>query len=227
MAYITISRDNFYYNLQQINKLVSLNKIAVVLKDNAYGHGLEIMARLSQEYGIKHSVVKSIKEANLTKEYFETILILNDKPIEDDKFYFAINSMEALKSLNNKAKIELKIDTGMHRNGIDITQIDEAIDVINSNNLNLVGVMSHTRSSDELSSELFWQEKIFDIVLKKFIDFPNIRTHLYNSSAVLRNKKSKYDIIRVGIGIYGYNELSTIFTPIKLKPVLSLYTIRS
>ncbi len=227
MAYIKISRDNFYYNLQQIQKLVALNKIAIVLKDNAYGHGLEIMAKLSQEYGIKHCVVKSIKEANLIKEYFETILILNDKPIEDERFSFAINSMDLLKRVNNRAKIELKVDTGMHRNGIDMVQVNEAIKIINHKKLNLVGVMSHTRSSDELSSELFWQEKNFDKVLEKFKKFNNIRTHLYNSSAILRNKHSKYDMIRVGIGAYGYNELSMIFTPIKLKSVLSLYTIKT
>ncbi len=227
MAYITISRDDFHYNLQQINKLVSLDKIAIVLKDNAYGHGLEIIAKLSQEYGIKHCVVKSIYEANLIKNYFETILILNDKPIEDDKFYFAINSMEALERVNNRAKIELKVDTGMHRNGIDMAQINKAIEIIKDKNLNLVGIMSHTRSSDELSSELFWQEKNFDIVLEKFREFDNIRTHLYNSSAILRNKHSKYDIIRVGIGVYGYNELATIFTPIKLKPILSLYATKT
>ncbi|SHO81212.1 Alanine racemase [hydrothermal vent metagenome] len=227
MAYITISRDNFHYNLQQINKLVSLDKIAVVLKDNAYGHGLEIIAQLSQEYGIKHSVVKSIKEANIIKEYFETILILNDKPIEDDKFYFAINNIDRLKSANSRAKIELKIDTGMHRNGIDMAQVDEAINIIKENNLNLVGVMSHTKSSDDLSSELFWQEKNFDKVLAKFKAFSNIRTHLYNSSAILRNKQSKYTIIRVGIAIYGYNELSYIFNPIKLKPILSLYAVKN
>jgi len=227
MAYITISKDNFYHNLQQINKLVALDKIAIVLKDNAYGHGLEIIAKLSYEYGIKHCVVKSIYEAEKIKEYFETILILNDTPIEDTKFYFAINSIEALRDINNKAKIELKIDTGMHRNGIDMLQVDEAIDIIKKKNLNLVGVMSHTKSSDELSTELFWQEKNFDIVLDKFVEFNNIRTHLYNSSAILRNKHSKYDIIRVGIGAYGYNELDKVFNPIKLNPVLSLYAKRT
>ena len=223
MAYITISRDNFNYNLKQINKLVSIDKIAVVLKDNAYGHGLEIIAKLSYEYGIKHCVVKSISEAKLIKKYFETILILNDKPIEDNKFYFTINSIEALKNINNRAKIELKVDSGMHRNGIDIREVDEAINIIKDKNLNLVGVMSHTKSSDELSSELFWQEKNFDKILEKFKNFQNLRTHLYNSSAILRNKRDKYDIIRVGIAIYGYNELNRIFNPIKLKPVLFLY----
>jgi len=227
MAYITISKDNFYHNLQEINRLVALDKIAIVLKDNAYGHGLEIIAKLSYEYGIKHCVVKSIYEAKKIKEYFETILILNDTPIEDNKFYFAINSMEALKSINNRAKIELKVDTGMHRNGIDMAQVDKAINIIKDRNLNLVGVMSHTKSSDELSSELFWQEKNFDMVLDKFKEFSNIRTHLYNSSAILRNKYSKYDIIRVGIGAYGYNELDKVFNPIKLNPVLSLYTKRT
>ena len=64
MATITLNKENFFYNLNQIAlKTGSVEKIAVVLKDNAYGHGLELMAGLAHEFGIKHAVVKNVKEA--------------------------------------------------------------------------------------------------------------------------------------------------------------------
>jgi alanine racemase len=55
MAFIKINKQNFYHNLNQIAlKTGSVDKIAIVLKDNAYGHGLELMAKLASEFGIKH-----------------------------------------------------------------------------------------------------------------------------------------------------------------------------
>ena len=54
MATITLNKENFFYNLNQIAlKTGSVDKIAVVLKDNAYGHGLELMAGLAHEFGIQ------------------------------------------------------------------------------------------------------------------------------------------------------------------------------
>ncbi|MBN2721789.1 MAG: alanine racemase, partial [Campylobacterales bacterium] len=60
MAYITLNRSNFYHNLSQIAlKTGSLEKIAIVLKDNAYGHGAIPMARLASEFGIRKAVVRN------------------------------------------------------------------------------------------------------------------------------------------------------------------------
>jgi len=59
MAFITINRHNFHHNLNQIAlKTGSKEKIAIVLKDKAYGHGLVLMAKLASEFGIKHAVVR-------------------------------------------------------------------------------------------------------------------------------------------------------------------------
>jgi alanine racemase len=225
MAYIEINKQNLYYNLNQIAlKTGSVDKISVVLKDNAYGHGLEIIAKLCSQYGIKHAVVKNYQEALCIKNYFQTILVLNDKPICDDKVSFAINSLEDISLAKPNSKVELKVDTGMHRNGIDIAQLDIALSRIKSKNLNLIGVMTHYRSADVLSSELFWQMKQFDSIKQKLKTyFDNIRCHSNNSAALLRQNRFNEDLVRVGIGIYGYNELPQIYNKIDLKPVMKLY----
>ena len=89
MAFITINRQNFYHNLNQIAlKTGSVEKIAIVLKDNAYGHGLELMGREAAKCGIKHAVVRKTAEAELIKSLFDTVLILGDKIINDDKYSF-------------------------------------------------------------------------------------------------------------------------------------------
>lgn len=226
MAYIKIDKEAFAFNLKAIAKQTgSLDKIAIVLKDNAYGHGLLLMAQLSSSLGIKHAVVKNLAEAKEIRECFKTILILNDKAIYDSKYFFAINSLQDIKNTQKHSNIELKIDTGMGRNGIAISEFDEAIDLIKEKRLHLRGVMTHFRSSDVLSSEFFWQYKKFESIKTRIknLGYVNIRFHSHNSSAILRSKKFNDDLVRVGIGLYGYNELDKAFESIKLKPILSLY----
>jgi len=226
MAYITINKQNFYHNLNQIAlKTGSVDKIAIVLKDNAYGHGLELMAKLASEFGIKHAVVRKKAEADVIKSLFKTILILGDTIIKDEVYSFTINSLEDIYQAQKGAKVELKIDTGMHRNGIALNELEKALALIKEQGLDLVGVMTHFRSADELSSELFWQQKQFERVKVKVNEagFTEVRFHSHNSAAILRTKSFDEDLVRVGIGAYGYNELPVPFDKVELKPVMTLY----
>jgi len=226
MAFITINKQNFYHNLNQIAlKTGSVDKIAIVLKDNAYGHGLELMAKLASEFGIKHAIVRKTVEAEEIISLFETVLILGDTIIKDDIYSFTINSLEDIEQAQRGAKVELKVDTGMHRNGIALDELDEALSLIKEQGLNLTGVMTHFRSADELSSELFWQQKKFEMVKEKVIkaEFTDVRFHSHNSAAILRTKSFDEDLVRVGIGAYGYNELPSPFDKVELKPVMTLY----
>ncbi|MEA3419430.1 MAG: alanine racemase [Campylobacterota bacterium] len=229
MAFITINKENFYHNLNQIAlKTGSVDKIAIVLKDNAYGHGLEPMAKLASEFGIRHTVVKSRKEADQIGSLFDTVLILGDKAFPSEKYSFAINMLQDIGSMEKESRVELKVDTGMHRNGIGMEEVSEALSLIRKHSLRLVGLMTHFRSADELGSELFWQQKRFEKVkeMARKAGFENTRIHSYNSAATLRMKHFNEDLVRVGIAAYGYNELGAGFDEIDLKPVLSLHARR-
>ena len=226
MAYIKINRQNFFHNLSQFtNKCGSKEQIGIVLKDNAYGHGLELMAQLSQEFGLTQAVVRTFNEAQTIKPYFNNILVLGDRAIVDEKTSFALNSLHDIEVAKKSAKVELKVDTGMHRNGIAINELEEALKLIKEKELNLVGVMTHNRSADELSSELFWQQKKFEQVVGVTMShgFKNIRYHSFNSATALRLPCQQEEFIRLGIGAYGYSELPAIYETLALKPVLSLW----
>jgi alanine racemase len=226
MAFIQINKQNFYHNLNQIAlKTGSVEKIAIVLKDNAYGHGLDIMANLASDFGIKHAVVRTQKEAHLIRDLFETVLVLGDRIQHDSVCSYAINSIKDITSAQKGAKVELKIDTGMHRNGIAMDELEVALKLIEENELDLVGLMTHHRSADVLSSDFFWQNKQFEMVKErvKKAGFTNVRTHSHNSAAILRTKHFDEDLIRVGISAYGYSELPDVFDQVVLKPVMSLY----
>lgn len=230
MAFIKINKENFFHNLNQIVlKTGAIDKVAVVLKDNAYGHGLQIMAKLSQEFGIRQAVVISSEEAIQIRPYFEHILVLNGTPSADEKFSFAVTDMQALEAVDSGIQIELKVDTGMHRNGISMQDLEKALKMVKLRNLNLVGVMTHFRSADVLGSELYWQRKNFEEVKRKVqaSKCGKVRFHSHNSAAILRNRQFGEDIARAGIAIYGYNELPETYDTVMLKPVLSLWAQRT
>ncbi len=229
MASIKINRQHFYHNLNQIAlQTGSVESIAIVLKDNAYGHGLKLIAKLASEFGVKHAVVSKTSEAREIDGLFETVLILCDSMVKEEKYTFAINSLDDIAHTQKGVNVELKVDTGMHRNGIHIDELDEALLRIKEQGLTLKGVMTHYRSADELSSELFWQQKRFDEVKKRVVKagFASVRFHSHNSATILRVKSFTEDLVRVGIGAYGYNELPKAYDRVLLKPVLSLHVKR-
>jgi len=230
MAFIEINKVNFYHNLSQLAlKAGSKERLAVVLKDNAYGHGLEVMAALSAEFGICQAVVVSNREAERIREHFDNILVLGDIPTVDAQLSYAVSELSQLRQIESQVKIELKIDTGMHRNGIRMNQITEALEIVKKRRLRLFGVMTHYRSADELTSEYYWQKKNFDRVREQVrrAGFEAVRFHSHNSAALLRCQNFDEDIARTGIAIYGYNTLPEGFERIELRPVLSLWARRS
>ena len=226
MAYIEINKNNFFDNLNQfLKKIKNINKIGIVLKDNAYGHGIELISKLSQEFGLQESIVKNIKEAKIVEKYFNNILILNDKAIFNKKFSFSLNSLEDIMKAEKYSKVELKINTGMNRNGIEVNQIDKALYLIKKYNLNLKGVLTHFGNADEDNSDIFDKQNKFNNIKEKIIKlgYKNIRFHSCNSSASFRLNITNEDFIRIGIGAYGYSEFKNYKKFIQLKPILSLW----
>jgi len=225
MAYIEIDKKNFFNNLDYFSTLVGdKSKLSIALKDNAYGHGIEEIAYLCSQYGIKHVFVKNLYEANLAKKYkFESIQILYEVSTELVDFNITINSLSDLNKVAETSSIELKIDTGMHRNGILPCELQRALELIEQKDLNLVGVFSHFCCADEDNEIIQSQEVIFLETIKKIkgLYTKSFKIHIANSVGVHRIDNSKYDKARIGIGAYGYIDLKAYQN--YLKPIMSLY----
>ena len=229
MAYVKILKNNLYHNLSYFqNILGDKDKICVALKDNAYGHGICEIASLLYDYGVKHVFVKNDEEAIKIKNIpFDSILVMygTNKINFNNKFHKAINCIEDLENLPQYSNIEIKIDTGMHRNGILNEEIDLAIKLVKKNKLHLKGIFTHFSSSDTDIKYTLDQEKNFRKIIQKFKkNFTNFRIHCSNTAATAYIDNEFYDVARIGIGIYGYH-------PIKqynkfLKPVMELYANR-
>lgn len=224
MSYITLNKNFFYENLNHVVKaLGNKKKICLVIKDNAYGHGINEISSLAKEYGIDNVYVKSDDEAELVAKYnFNSIIILNSiKKHSKKNVSCVINSLDDLKFSQKNSNIELEINTGLNRNGICFEQINDALKIIEKRNLIISGVFTHFRSSDEDDKFIYNQEKNFNKyvkLIKNKIHY-NFRTHCGNSHSLFKTNHKNYDLFRVGIYAYGYST----FSDIDLKPILSLY----
>ncbi|MDA3907459.1 MAG: alanine racemase [Sulfurimonas sp.] len=226
MANIILNKNNFFNNLDKITKRTKTkDKIAIVLKDNAYGHGLVEMASLAKEYGVKKAVVRTNDEAQSIENLFEYILVLGDIPeIPSSTIRYTINDINSIYKFPKDTLVELKVDTGMHRNGISMNELHDAFIKIKESGLILEAVFTHHRSADELTSEWFWQNDNFKKVKKeaKYLaqefGLSPLRFHSANSASLFRTESFDEDMARVGIACYGCLEGFE-----ELSPVLSLY----
>ncbi|MBL0687184.1 MAG: alanine racemase [Sulfurospirillum sp.] len=234
MAFIEISKENYQHNIEYLaEKAGGKDKLMVVLKDNAYGHDLEIMAKLACGFGIKKSAVKTLKEAKKINFLFEEVLILADHPtrkLQTDSISYAVHSLEGLRKFPKKSCVHVNVDSGMHRNGISEDELKDAFIVILKNGLNLKGIFTHFRSADQLSSEQYWQNENFNKIkkqAKKLIlkyKLPMPKFHSCNSSSLLRREEPlEDDFARCGISTYGYTHIHESFGEFDLKPVMSLW----
>jgi len=226
MAYITLNKKYFFNNLDIIaDKTKSKDKIALVLKDNAYGHGILQIAEMAHEYGITKAVVRCDTEAQMVKKFFKYILVLNDFPTSSNTITsYTINDIQNITKFPQGTKVELKIDTGMSRNGIDMSETEKALELIKKQKLQLEAVFTHHRSADELSSEWFWQNENFKEIKKRVSKCGwNPKFHSANSASLFRCDNFSEDMARVGIAAYGCMENSDVLNVDGLKPILSLY----
>ncbi|MEA1983666.1 MAG: alanine racemase [Campylobacterota bacterium] len=223
MAFISISRENFFYNLDKIAKQAgSKDKIALVLKDNAYGHGIMEMAGLAKEYGITKAVVQTNAEAMLVENCFEYVLVLADCPSEvSQKMRYTINDVSAIKKFPKGTLVELKVNTGMNRNGIEMGEFESALETIEVQGLKLEAIFTHHACADELDGIYELQKKRFEEIKLKAPK--NLRFHSCNSAALFRENNFDEDMARVGIVAYGCLEMPKELNQVVLKPVLSLY----
>ena len=181
MAYIRLDSQAFFHNLTAIQNTLSHTphppKLALVLKDNAYGHGLQQIAPLAKSFGIESVFVKNYEEAISIAQLFDTITALYGEipPNAPSNIWASIPSLQALQSCATAHKnahqmrhIELKVNIGMHRNGIAINELDRALSLLeNSRHIRLAGVLGHNGYGDNDNESFFTAIQAFSDVREK------------------------------------------------------------
>ena len=243
MAEIILDSKAYKHNLNLIHSHInSHNKsnveLAAVLKDNAYGHGLKEIATIASDYGIKSVFVKNYNEAMQIYEFFPQVTALYGMPQGDfaKNIAFVIHDKEHISALPQGTKVELKVNVGMNRNGIEPSELESFIQVILQKKLELIGVFSHNGYGDDLDSAFFHTQSNFAklkqevLHLSQKYGFAPPRFHSLSTSGAIRVASEggiTDDLVRIGIGAYGYLDVS-FENPIsdKLQKVASLYADR-
>jgi alanine racemase len=219
--------------------------IMAVVKANAYGHGIEIIARnaiengdvgyfgvATEEEGIELRKLTSLPIAVLTSalEDEADTFIQNDLEFTLSEYHLLSAIAQRAKALQKKAKVHLKIDTGMRRIGVEPNDAVAFAQAIHDHQdwVKFVGISTHFATSDELDTIFFnKQVNVFTDITKTIRNevCPVPLAHAANSGAILQYASlSSFDMVRPGIMLYGYApsyELQQVVGS-ELTPVLKL-----
>lgn len=227
-TWFEIDLDQFRKNIQIVKEQVK-TRVLVVVKANAYGHGLVPCGLAAVKAGVDMLGVATIGEAALLRKSGVEIPILRmtayglnevESFIQEDIHFFAWTEAQIKEAdkiaakLNKKAKIHLKIDTGMGRAGVFAEDVEVIAKFItNSQNVDFEGVCSHFHTADMPETDsVFRQIEKFELAVTTLekMDIVPPYIHLSNSPALLRFKEARYNMVRTGVITYGqYYERDT------------------
>ena len=231
MSSFVISKSKLFYNLNLLKKHIN-TQIACVIKDNAYGHGIDEISSLLVEFGIKSVFVKNNLEARKIKNKFEHITILYPSVFENisDNIYLSVPNIDCISKIPPNTGIELKVNTGMNRNGIELDEIQNALLLIKQHKIRLIGVFTHNGYGDldneNLSEAFISQQKKYQILKARVLELtnkyniPNPRFHSLSSSGAIKYNNIDDDLVRIGIAMYGYLGIDD---RLGLKPIAELW----
>lgn len=238
---IRIFEDAILHNLKVYQQKYPFLDFAPVLKSNAYGHGLVKVALILDDQNLPFFVVDSFYEALTLRQYGvkTRILILGYASAEQifqnvaGNISIGITSLEQLKmiaaGLDREKMFQLKIDTGMNRQGIIFGEIKEAIKLIKSNgHFILEGICTHLADADNVNSRLTEEQVLqWNQACEIFKEqFPEIKYfHAVASAGVSLGRRVQGNICRLGIGLYGINILPD--DSLNLQPALEMLSVIS
>jgi len=234
----------FRHNFKQISrKLTKRVSLLPVVKADAYGHGMEEIARTSLSCGAKLLGVANIEEGIFLRKrgIKAPVLILGSVyPLSNFTYILrynlspTISSLQAAEELSKiakrrkkKVRVHIKVDTGMGRIGISAENAASLVKrVIQLPGIIVEGIFTHLAAAD--SDHEFTMEQIrkFQSVIDELKrDNINIKyKHAANSTAILRYSDAHFNLARPGISLYGLFPFEGAEKEIDLKPVMQLKT---
>jgi len=237
--------DNIVHNLSEVKRWVGKKvKIMGVVKANAYGHGACQVAKVLIENGVSYLAVATIEEALELRECGINIpiLVFGYTPLPQAKelivhnitqTVFDINYVKDLErialNVGKKAKVHVKVDTGMGRIGYtDLNVAEKEIEkMMEMEGVEVEGIFSHFATSDEKDKTYAEQQfdmfkKLLESLKQKEINIP--LKHIANSGAIIDLKYTYLDMVRPGIVLYGSYPSENVERPLDLRQTMGFKT---
>jgi Alr-MurF fusion protein len=242
---LEINLNAFVHNLNYYRSLLKpKTKIMAMVKAFAYGSGNIEIAAVLQQQQVDYLAVAfadegvELRQAGITLPIMvmnpdiQSFQQMTDYNLEPEIYSFRIlnqylKHLELLKSNNQTTDIAIhvKIDTGMHRLGFDPYEIEELIAILKKNQIKVASVFSHLAASDNVNLDGFTKEQItlFASIGDKIkIELNNdCILHLANTSGIARHPASHFDMVRLGIGLYGVANSDSEQRQLQLAGILS------
>lgn len=227
-------RDNYNYFR---GLLKPSTKLLVLVKANAYGHGAVEFASMMQRFGADYlAVALPVEGIELRKEGISLpIIVLTAgtdffNEIIDYRLEPGIPNLSTLKALDELLTergiqdfpVHIKLDTGMHRLGFMKSELPELSEFLKTHkSIKVKSLYSHLAAAEDPADDEFTLSQIhlFEDMAEtigKCLDYKPMR-HILNSAGIERFTDYQFDMVRLGIGIYGISALPGI----KLNPVAS------
>lgn len=221
-TWVEVSRTALVGNLKTLKKVVGKKtKVACVIKANAYGHGILEVAKILEGKGADLFAVDNIKEAVLLKNsgIVTPILILGYLELADLKeailsdFSFVGYNKETLGkiislSLPKPAKIHLKLETGLNRQGVAQKEIPSFISTIKkAPGLLLEGISTHFANIEDTLDPSFAKSQLVrfkeGIALVRKSGLKPKYLHAAASAGAILYQDARFNMVRAGIALYG------------------------
>jgi alanine racemase len=215
---IEVSGSALMHNLALFRQLTDQDVIPV-LKSNAYGHGLEIVARALAGADVRYIAVDGYFEALRVREVSHVpVLIMgmikphNFARMKYHDFAFVVHDIDSIRALGatgRKLRVHLEVNTGMNRYGIRQQDIrDYVTEIQRYGNLELEGVMSHLADSDgrnaaTVTAAVRRYDEAVEAVRALGVN-PSI-LHVAQSAGSIKALSQYANTSRIGIGLYGIN----------------------
>jgi alanine racemase len=223
---LEIDLNALVHNLNYYRSMVDPGvRIMAMVKAFSYGSGSYEIANVLQFHQVDYLTVAYADEGvelrkagiklpimvmNPDEESFDAIIKYQ---LEPEIYSFRVLKMleAALLRMTPNSQpvgIHIKIDTGMHRLGFDPTEVDELINQIKGRTpISVKSVFSHLAASDSESNDDFTRHQIslFRMISERIsyeFDYPIFR-HIANTAAITRFPEARFDMVRIGIGLYG------------------------
>jgi alanine racemase len=207
------------------NQLLPETKMMVMVKASAYGSGSYEIAQLLQYNHVDYLGVAYVDEGvALRKRGIQLpIMVMNSAAYEFEilckhglePVVYSLSMLNAFlqflttKGLEKPYPIHLELDTGMHRLGFVADEIPQLLSILSQQQdvLDIKGIFSHLAASDEQQYESFSKQQIqsFQDLAQDIEQHLSIQTikHLLNSAGITRFPSHQFDMVRLGIGLYG------------------------
>ena len=235
------------HNVRRLAAVASPAKVMAVVKADAYGHGAIPVARAALSAGASWLGVAHISEALALRAAGIDAPLLAWLHTPDSNFAAAVAAgidigcsgwelgriVAAAREQERPARVHLKVDTGLGRNGVTLAAWDsllgEALEYQDQGLLRVVGIFSHLAVADEPERpETDAQLAVFRDILAMAQDAgvdPEVR-HLANTPATLSRPDTHFDLVRVGLGIYGLSPFEDQGAEdVGLRPAMTLRTV--